>query len=652
MCGIAGIFARHCDHALDVEAISRKMVNTIGYRGPDAEGVWVDRSCRFAMAHRRLSILELSAAGSQPMLSESGRYVIVFNGEIYNHLELRSQLNCANWRGSSDTETLLVAVEKWGVPKTLDRLVGMFAFAIWDQNKKELSIARDRLGEKPLYYGWVGNEFVFASELKALYQLPNWRGSIDRNALSNFLQLSYIPAPQSIFQGIKKLIQGTFIVVTSKSKSHQELIPRTYWSAVGTVKKMPNKMSDLEVVEELEHLLKKSVTRQLLSDVPVGAFLSGGIDSSSIVSLMQAQTNTPVKTFSIGFSERDYNEAKYAKRVASHLNTEHTELYLDANDVLSVIPKLPTIYDEPFGDSSSVPTYLVAKLAREHVKVVLSGDGGDELFGGYNRYFLGEKLWKNISLIPTGFRESFGRALTSVSPKTWDSLISPTSRFLPSHLRFGVIGDKIHKLARLMDARTADEFYLKLISQHNRESSLVIGSADTRCWADNQMEFFESKDFVERMMFHDLLAYLPDDILTKVDRAAMSVSLETRVPFLDHELVEFALEIGRSKKIRSGRGKWLLKQVLYKYVPKSFFERPKQGFSFPLDCWLRGPLREWAETLLDEKLLRDQNFLNISLVREKWSEHLSGKRNWQHWIWNVLMWQAWLAEPSNKYERH
>ena len=307
------------------------------------------------------------------------------------------------------------------------------------------------------------------------------------------LQLSYIPAPQSIFQGIKKLIQGTFIVVTSKSQSHQELIPRTYWSAVGTVKKMPNKMSDLEVVEELEHLLKKSVTRQLLSDVPVGAFLSGGIDSSSIVSLMQAQTNTPVKTFSIGFSERDYNEAKYAKRVASHLNTEHTELYLDANDVLSVIPKLPTIYDEPFGDSSSVPTYLVAKLAREHVKVVLSGDGGDELFGGYNRYFLGEKIWKNISLIPARFRESFGRALTSVSPKTWDSLISPTTRFLPSHLRFGVIGDKFHKLARLMDARTADEFYLKLISQHNREISLVIGSANTHCWADNQMEFLRAK---------------------------------------------------------------------------------------------------------------------------------------------------------------
>ena len=646
MCGIAGMLAGS-DENSNSRQIVKNMADVLVHRGPDGGAVWGEGGV--FLAHRRLSILDLSKAGNQPMHSASGRYVITFNGEIYNHLELRKDLGSISWRGSSDTETLLTAIETWGIELTLKKSVGMFAFAVWDRHKKQLTIARDRLGEKPLYYGWVDNAFVFASELKAFRNVPGWNGKIDRSALVSYLTYSYVPAPQTIFVGIKKLVQGTFIVIPSDKSPQRNIMAETYWSLAQNTPQIAVEMSDFEFLDQVENLLKKAVARQMLSDVPIGAFLSGGIDSSTIVSLMQSQSSKRVKTFSIGFNADGFDEAKQAKQVALHLGTEHTELYVTPEDALDTIPKLPSIYDEPFGDSSGIPTFLVAKLAQEKVTVALSGDGGDELFGGYNRYLLGEKLWEAISPFPVALRRGVGRALTSISPRIFDMLSYPLRGLLPGYLRVNSVGDKIHKMSRIIGSQTADDLYEGLISQYQEDNEIVLNSKAKFSWADNQVSLVKPGDFVERMMMQDLLAYLPDDILTKVDRAAMSVSLETRVPFLDHELVEFALRIPKSAKIRNGQGKWLLRQILYKHVPKEIVERPKQGFSLPLDDWLRGPLREWAEGLLEEKVLREQGFLDVSIVRHMWQEHLSERRNWQYLLWNVLMWQAWLADANNRY---
>lgn len=647
MCGIAGMLTGS-NKNLNSRQIVENMADVLLHRGPDGGAVWGEEG--IFLAHRRLAILDLSKAGNQPMHSTSGRYVLTFNGEIYNHLELREDLESITWRGFSDTETLLAAFEKWGIETTLKRLVGMFAFAVWDRVEKHLILARDRLGEKPLYYGWVDNSFVFASELKAFRKIPGWNGKIDRSALASYLTYSYVPAPQTIFVGINKLVQGTFIVIPCDTCLQRNLEAKTYWSLAQNTPQIALEMSDSEFLDQVETLLKKAVARQMLSDVPVGAFLSGGIDSSTIVSLMQAQSPQSVKTFSIGFHADGFDEAKQAKQVALHLGTEHTELYVTPEDALATITKLPSIYDEPFGDSSGIPTYLVAKLAQEKVTVALSGDGGDELFGGYNRYLLGEKLWESISPFPVALRRSVGRALTSISPAVFDMLSYPVREFLPGYLQVNSVGDKIHKMLRIIGSQTAGDLYKGLTSQYQEDDEIVLNSKAKFSWADNEVSLVKRGGFVERMMMQDLLAYLPDDILTKVDRAAMSVSLETRVPFLDHELVEFALQIPKSAKIRNGQGKWLLRQILYKHVPKEIVERPKQGFSLPLDDWLRGPLREWAEGLLEEKVLREQGFLDVSIVRQKWKEHLSGRRNWQYLLWNVLMWQAWLAEANNRYE--
>lgn len=647
MCGIAGMLTASGEN-LNSRQIVENMADLLLHRGPDGGAVWGEEGV--FLSHRRLSILDLSKAGNQPMHSASGRYVITFNGEIYNHLELRKDLGSRSWRGSSDTETLLVAIETWGIEWALKRSVGMFAFAVWDRHEKQLTIARDRLGEKPLYYGWVDNAFVFASELKAFRNVPGWNGKIDRSALASYLNYSYVPAPHTIFVGIKKLVQGTFLVIPRDKSLQQNLIAETYWSLAQNTPQKAAEMSDFEFLDQVENLLEKAVARQMLSDVPIGAFLSGGIDSSTIVSLMQSQFAKRVKTFSIGFHADGFDEAKQAKRVAQHLGTDHTELYVTPEGALATIPKLPSIYDEPFGDPSGIPTYLVAKLAQEKVTVALSGDGGDELFGGYNRYLLGEKLWEAISPFPVALRRSVGRALTSISPRTFDMLSYPVRGLLPGYLRVNSVGDKIHKMSRSLGSQTADDLYKRLTSQYQEDNEIVFNSKAKFSWADNEVSLFKSGGFVERMMMQDLLAYLPDDILTKVDRAAMSVSLETRAPFLSHELVEFALQIPKSTKIRNGQGKWLLRQILYKHVPKEVIERPKQGFSLPLDAWLRGSLREWAEELLEEKVLREQGFLDVSIVRQKWKEHLSGRRNWQNFLWNVLMWQAWLAEPNNRYE--
>jgi asparagine synthase (glutamine-hydrolysing) len=648
MCGIFGFVSDGGPYLSRNQLLNT--TNRLSSRGPDDVGAWLSDNKDVGFGHRRLAILDITPAGSQPMQSSSGRFVITFNGEIYNHLELRKYLEPYEWRSLSDTETLLVAIEKWGVEATLKSLVGMFGFGVWDNASQELTLARDRMGEKPVYYGCLDNTFLFASELKAFTTLPNWKGRINRSALSSFMRYSYVPCPVSIFEGIFKLNPGTFLVVPKNRKSLKLSKPKQYFSIIQTATRPRIQISAIEVVDQTETRLKNAISRQMLSDVPLGAFLSGGIDSSIIVSLMQAQMSKGVKTFTIGFHGKDYNEANFAKNIAAYLGAEHTELYLSPKDVLDSIPILPRIYDEPFGDPSCIPTFLVSKLAKDNVTVVLSGDGGDELFGGYNRYLNSKDIWMVIGALPVSLRRHFIKMLISISPERMDSFLQPFRKLLPEYLQVNSAGDKIHKILEILDSQTNDEFYKRLISHCKADEKIVLAEDIEPGWADEQFLSFKSEDFVERMMIQDLLAYLPDDILTKVDRASMSVGLEARAPFLDHELVEFALQIPKSEKIKNGQGKWPLRQILKRHLPEMLVDRPKQGFTIPLANWLREPLRDWAEELLQENVLREQGFLNVPLVRKKWSEHLSGRRNWQYLLWNILMWQAWLAEPHNKYE--
>lgn len=644
MCGLAGVLVpRQASTDLLSGAVSA-MTTALKHRGPDSGDVWLDGAAGIALGHRRLAILDLSPAGTQPMHSASGRYVIVFNGEIYNHLELREKLQGFDWRGHSDTETLLAAIETWGIEASLVRLVGMFAFALWDRASRELTLARDRIGEKPLYYGWQGAALLFGSELKALSAYPGWKGEMDRNALALFMRYGYVPLPHTIWRGIRKLLPGSYLTLVAEEPRAILTVPTFYWRA-GEVasRSIQTELDDGKAIQELDAHLRRAVAGQMIADVPLGAFLSGGVDSSTIVAVMQAQSTRPVRTFSIGFTEADYDEAAYAKEVAAHLGTEHTELYISPTDAMAVIPRLAEMYDEPFGDSSQIPTHLVAAMARRHVTVCLSGDAGDELFGGYNRYFWGRSIWRRVGQLPRLLRYGAGRLIASVSPSEWDRI----GRGLPRRWRQPTLGDRLHKLASVIDAADPDEFYRRLVSQQREPESLVIGANDVPIWADEEAETFSSHfrggNFTERMMFHDLVGYLTDDILTKVDRAAMAVSLETRIPLLDHRIVEFAWSLPLSMKIRNGQGKWLLREVLYRYVPKDLIDRPKQGFGVPIDSWLRGPLRDWAEDLLDDARLSREGFLRSEPIRKKWHEHLSGKQNWQHWLWNVLMFEAWLS---------
>ena len=640
MCGIAGILGQfEFGHGA---ANARRMASQLTHRGPDDVGVWAEPG--IALAHRRLSIIDLSPAGHQPMQSASGRYIVAFNGEIYNHLELRDALGETSWRGHSDTETLLAAIEAWSIGGALAKFSGMFAFAIWDRLERRLVLGRDRLGEKPLYYGWVGGAFLFGSELKALTAHPAWCGKVNRDALALFMRFGYVPLPHSIWKGVRKLLPGSYLTISADTPSAVLPEPTFYWRArEAAIADVRSDLDDQTAAVELERQLRSSVARQMVADVPMGAFLSGGVDSSIIVALMQAQSSRPVRTFTVGFTKADYNEAVYAKRVAAHLGTDHTEFYVSPSDALAVIPGLASMYDEPFGDSSQIPTHLVAAMARKHVAVCLSGDAGDELFGGYNRYFWGRSIWRRIGPLPRYLRSLSGSMIHAVSPQIWDKL----GRSLPRRLRQPAFGDRMHKLAGVIDVANTDELYRRLVSQHRDSGTIVLGGVEVPVWADAEADCFAASprggDFTERMMFQDLVGYLTDDILTKVDRAAMAVSLETRIPLLDHRLVEFAWSLPLHQKIRDGQGKWLLRQVLYRYVPRELIERPKQGFGIPLDSWLRGPLRDWAEALLDESRLRREGYLRPEPVREKWHEHLSGRRNWQHWLWNVLMFQAWLS---------
>lgn len=651
MCGICGIWHSLQARGGDLRAQVEIMTSRLRHRGPDDDGTFLDETSEVALGFRRLSIVDLSREGHQPMVSPSGRYVIVFNGEIYNHQRLRPQLEATgfSFRGHSDTEVVLASIERCGLDRALKGLIGMFAFALWDHTERRLTLVRDRVGIKPLYYGWVHGCFAFASEPKALAALPDFDNPIDCDALCLFLRYGAVPAPYSIYQGIAKLMPGTKLeldagLIASHPSAH-ELVERArpYWSGRALAEdaaRQRTPISPADAVGGLDALLHDAVTLRAEADVPLGAFLSGGVDSSTVVALMQRESSRPVETFTIGFSEREYDEARYARAIAQHLGTDHHELYVSPGDALQVVPLLPEIYDEPFGDSSAIPTYLVAKLARSRVTVSLSGDGGDELFGGYGRYLVGRDLCRLVERIPTAARKSLGAIIRAVPRDAWDRLSSTLGPRRGSGPPPAGYGRKLSRLADALQDHDMDGIYRRLASQWTSTDDVVLAGhapatlLDTRPLLD---------DFTERMLWYDFSSYLPDDILTKVDRATMAVGLEARVPLLDHRVVEYAWRTPIADKIRADGGKWLLRQVLYRYVPRTLVDRPKRGFEIPLKDWLRGPLRGWAESLLNAERLRAEGYLNPTPIRAKWAEHLSGRQNWQHLLWNVLMFQAWLG---------
>jgi len=645
MCGFVGFFCgdSHLNKG-NSEAVLKCMADKIINRGPDDDGYWFNSENNIGLGHRRLSIVDLSSAGHQPMHSASDRYVIAFNGEIYNHTQIRKELMASSvtpvWRGHSDTETLLAGFDAWGIEATVKRASGMFAFAVWDNNENTLILGRDRIGEKPLYYGWQGDTFLFGSELKSLKQHPDFRAEINRDSITILLRHNYIPAPYSIYQGISKLEPGCLLSVSSTTKEPKVW---SYWSSSDAIVagvQVPFTGTPDDAVDELERLAKLAIKQQMMGDVPLGAFLSGGIDSSAVVALMQTQSTRPVKTFTIGLHEEGYNEAVHAKAVAKHLGTDHTELYVTSEEAMSVIPDLPTLYSEPFSDSSQIPTFLVSKLAKQHVTVSLSGDAGDELFCGYNRYQMTNNLWNKLSMLPVPLRTVLANGINSISPQAWNNLAT----YMPGAKRFNNIGDKLHKGAGVLASRSVDELYLGLVSAHRDPAVLVVGAKEPSTLLSGNAPDLIGLSDIQRMMALDLMTYLPDDILVKVDRAAMGVSLETRVPFLDHHIVEFAWSLPQSIKLKEGQTKWPLRQVLYRHVPRKLIERPKMGFGIPIDKWLRGPLRGWAESLLDEGRLRREGFFHPGPIRSLWSEHLSGKRNFAGLLWSILMFQAWLEE--------
>ncbi len=656
MCGLAGFFGGTASlAAAEAERIGAAMAGCIRHRGPDHSAVWSDAEAGILLAHNRLAIVDLSPAGDQPMESQSGRYVIAYNGEIYNHLDIRGALESAGrgqaWRGHSDTETLLAAIEAWGIAGALERSVGMFAFALWDRRERTLVLARDRLGEKPLYYGWQGKgadrSFLFGSELKSFAHHPSFEGATDRRALSLFMRHNYVPAPHSIYEGVSKLLPGTFLVVSANAREPQVSV---YWSGIDVARQGvadPLSLSPGEAVDRLEALLMDAVGQQMVADVPLGAFLSGGVDSSTVVALMQAQSSRPVRTFTIGFHEKDYNEAEHAKAVALHLRTDHTELYVTPEEARAVIPRLPAIYDEPFADSSQVPTQLVSALARQHVTVSLSGDAGDELFGGYNRYLMTQRLWRKLAAVPRPLRGAVASALTSFSPAAWNRVAAIVQPLLPERGRVALPGDKIHKGAGVLSSRSSAELYYGLVSTWRDPAEVVIGGEEPPTMLNGAAPPLDGLGEIERMMALDMLTYLPDDILAKVDRAAMSVSLETRVPFLDHRVVEFAWRLPLDYKLRQGTTKWALREVLYRHVPKELIERPKMGFGVPIGDWLRGPLRDWAEHLLDPARLAAEGYFHPGPIRRVWEDHLKGQVNMQYLLWSVLMFQAWREEQKS-----
>ena len=640
MCGIAGLYT--FDHRPDrshIHSVIQDMTNALVARGPDYGDVWQDSDVFLALGHRRLSILDLSPLGCQPMESQSGRYVITYNGEIYNFKTLRTELKTAHdivFRGHSDTEVLLAAIEIWGFSKTLEKINGMFAFALWDCKNRALYLARDRMGKKPFYIGWAGSTLVFGSELKALCAHPNFRRDVDRAALTSYMRFGYVPAPLCIYQQAWQLPAGSMMAIDiGMLRAGQDLKPlmSEYWSHKDTlIQARENPVANTDnLVDGFDRLLSSCVADRMISDVPIGAFLSGGIDSSTIVALMQKQATNPVKTYSIGFEEAGFNEAGHAKKVATHLKTEHHELYVSAQDALSIVPDLPTIFDEPFADISAIPTYLVSKFARESVTVALSGDGGDEMLGGYNRHVTGPKAWAVANNIPAPLRRIFGQIILHTPPSLWDKIRL-------SHPQFGA---HMHKFAQILNKHAESDVYLSFVSHWQQPKTIIRdGREGVIPLVDPAMQI-EDLGFAEHMMYWDTLSYLNGDILTKVDRASMAVGLEARAPLLDQRIYDYVWRLPFDCKIRDGKGKWLLRQVLNRYVPDDLFERPKQGFSVPVADWLRGDLKDWAADLLDESTLRAQGFLDYRQIISLWHEHLKGRGNHAQKLWSVLMFQSW-----------
>ena len=639
MCGIAGIWRRRGGNAGET---AQRMSSRLVHRGPDDAGVWHDPATGVALGFRRLSIIDTSPAGHQPMQSASGRYTIVFNGEAYNYESIRRELidsgNAPAWRGHSDTEVLLAAFEAWGLEAAVQRFVGMFAFALWDGIERKLHLVRDRMGVKPLYFAPAPGALLFGSELKAMTVAEEFPHAVDRDALNLYMRYAYVPAPYTIYENVRKVRPGTIVTIDADGAYNE----RAYWSLRDVAARAATDRfngNDEEATDALERVMMESVGLRMISDVPIGVFLSGGVDSSLVTALMQAQSSTPVKTFTIGFHEAEYDEAQYAAAVARHLGTDHTELYVTPSDALDVIPRLPDIYDEPFADASQIPTYLVSKLARQKVTVSLSGDGGDEFFAGYHRHFLGRKLWEKVDRVPRFTRHAASAAMRAVPISVWNTMLSPQRRFVPSALRRARAGERIHKLARAMTSLAPDSLYHEIVTYW---SGAVPGASDLPIAITTPSQWPQLTDMTEQMMFLDQISYLPDDILVKVDRASMAVSLEAREPLLDHRLLEFAWRLPMSMKLRNGGGKWILKNLLARYLPQSLIERPKMGFGLPIDHWLRGPLQGWAESLLDERRLREDGFFDVAAIRAKWTDYQLRRGEWPHYIWTVLMFQAWL----------
>ena len=648
MCGITGFvdFRPAAEQALLGRATM--MADTLRYRGPDAAASWADPAAGFATGHRRLSIVELSEAGAQPMISQSGRFVISYNGEVYNAAEIRPELEAKGYvfRGHSDTEVILEACAEWGVETTVRRLIGMFAFALWDRQTRRLWLVRDRLGIKPLYWGKFGDLLLFGSELKALRAHPGWPVEINRDAIAAFVRFNYIPGPHSIYRNVYKLPPGAILEIGPKGEPRIE----RFWTlddAIERARSDPFHGSDAEAEEALATLLGDAVERRMIADVPLGAFLSGGIDSSTVVALMQSRSARPVRTFSIGFEEEEYNEAHHAKAVAQHLGTDHTELYVTHDEARDVIPRLPEIYDEPFADSSQIPTYLISALTRRYVTVALSRDGGEELFCGYTRYFHAKSLRPFLSKVPHPVRQVASSIIRTVPPSAWNRVqtMVPGARHWPN------FGGKLHRLADIL-LHDEDKTYLQLLSHFHNPNALVNdGREPDTIIASSAVRRF-IPDYVERMQYVDTLTYLPDDILTKVDRASMAVSLEARVPIIDHRVVELAWRFPARMRLRNGKSKWILRQVLRRFVPDELIDRPKMGFGVPIDHWLRGPLREWAEQLLSEAALTKDGLFNPGPIRARWAAHLQGHENWQYSLWTIITIQDWLARYSATSTAH
>jgi asparagine synthase (glutamine-hydrolysing) len=655
MCGIAGIIDPSAEtSAGDLALVARGMAHTVRHRGPDDDGVWVDADARVAFAFQRLAIVDLSAAGHQPFVSDDARFVLVFNGEVYNHRDLRRALPAParGWRGHSDTETLMAALGVWGVRPTLERIVGMFALALWDRFERRLYLARDRFGEKPLYYGWVGNAFVFGSELAALRAHPAFDNDVDADVLALYTQYSQVPAPYSIFRHIYKLQPACLLSLNlgdaGRIRSHAPFAPvcdtgftlDRYWSLVDVVRSgVADPLSDeREAIERAESALSDAVRLQAIADVPLGAFLSGGIDSSTIAALLQEQSGRAVRTFTVGFEDSAFDEARFARDVARHLGTEHTELYLSPEQVRAAIPVMPELYSEPFADSSQIPTYLISQLARRDVTVALSGDGGDEVFGGYNRYLWAPRIWNKLRWIPSPLRRRLGERVRRVRPSTWSGL----ERIFAGAVGVSRLSEKAQKMAdRLSTTSDVDQLYRALVV-NSRAMDVVPGAGMLSTVLDDARLSPPCREAEHRMMFLDTMTYLPDDLLHKVDRASMGVSLEVRAPFLDHRLVELAWRLPLRMKIEHGQGKILLRRILSRRLPSALVDRPKMGFAVPLDAWLRGSLREWADSLLSPSRLRNGGFFNAEVIARCWSEHVSGVRNWQPELWPILMFQAWI----------